>query len=244
MDLRRRAGSADAAARLVDLLSDVNHGDAARAAGWAAGRVRLGRPVGGRPAATRAAQVGDAIGALVARDLAGQVDVGRRWDALRLLIALGAAGAGDAAEALGARLVERTELDNVPYLAALLRALGVARADGAVRALVARDPAQHADPEDPAETGLLVTAMHAAGPEASDATRALADWAAEHCVIDGGQAVADLLRPPNTKVCNAESSLTICAMTSFNSSRSATRSTKGRYRSRIWFQSTPCILRS
>jgi len=189
-------GSADAAARLVDLLSDVNHGDAARAAGWAAGRVRLDDPWEAARLldVMRAAQAGDAIGALVARDLAGQVDVGRRWDALRLLIALGAAGAGDAAEALGARLVERTELDNVPYLAALLRALGVARADGAVRALVARDPAQHADPEDPAETGLLVTAMHAAGPEASDATRALADWAAEHCVIDGGQAVADLLR--------------------------------------------------
>ena len=95
-------------------------------------------------------------------------------DALRLLIALGAAGADDAAEALGARLVECAKLDDVPYLAAPPRALGAARADGAVRALVARDPAQYADPQDPRETGLLVTAMHAAGPEASDVTRALA----------------------------------------------------------------------
>jgi len=189
-------GSADAAARLIDLLSAVNHGDAARAADWAAGRVRLDDPweVARLLDVMRAARAGHAIGALLARDLAGLADVGRRWDALRLLIALGAAGAGDAAEAFGARLVERTELDYVPYLAALLRALGAARADGAVRALVARDPAQHADPEDLRETGLLVTAMHAAGPEASDAARALAGWAAEHCVIDGGQAVADLLR--------------------------------------------------
>ena len=189
-------GSADAAARLIDLLSEVNRGDVARAADWAAGRVRLDDPweVARLLDVMRAARAGDAIGALVARDLAGQADVGRRWDALRLLIALGAAGASDAAEALGARLVERTELDYVPYLAALLRALGAARADGAVRLLVTRDPAQHADPEDLRETGLLVTAMHAAGPEASDAARALADWAAEHCVIGGGQAVADLLR--------------------------------------------------
>src|SRR5271169_693364 len=102
--------------------------------------------------------------------------------------------AGDAAEALGARLVERARLDDVPYLAALLRALGTSRADGAVRALVARDPARHADPDDPRETALLMTAMLAAGPEASDVTRALADWAAEHCVIDDAQAVAKLLQ--------------------------------------------------
>jgi YD repeat-containing protein len=35
----------------------------------------------------RAAAIGDAIGALVARDLAGRADVGWRWDALRLPIA-------------------------------------------------------------------------------------------------------------------------------------------------------------
>ncbi len=144
--------------------------------------------------AMRAAGTVEAIRALVARDLAGQANVGLRWDALRLLIALGAAGAGDAAEALGARLVECADLGYMPYLAALLRALGTARADGAVRALLARDPAQYADPEDPGETGLLVTAMQSAGPEASDATRALAHWAAEHCAIDGGQATAGLLR--------------------------------------------------
>ena len=194
-------GSADAAARLVDLLSQVSPEDVARAAGWAAGQVRLDDPweVARLLDAMRAAGTGDAIGALVARDVAGQADVGLRWDALRLVIALGAAGAdgaagaGDAAEALGVRLAERAEIDYVPYVAALLQALGTARADGAVRALLARDPARHADPDDPRETGLLVTAMHAAGPEASDATRALAEWAAEHCDIEGAQAVANLL---------------------------------------------------
>jgi hypothetical protein len=34
--------------------------------------------------------------------------------------------------------------------------------------------------------------MHAAGPEASHATRALVGWAAEHCAIDCPQAVANL----------------------------------------------------
>ena len=189
-------GSADAAARLVSLLHETGHEDAGRAAGWAAGLVRLNDPWEAARLlnAMRAAGTGDAIRALVARDPAGRADLGARWDALRLLITLGAAGAGDAAEALGARLVERARLDDVPYLAALLRALGTARAGGAVRALVARDPARHADPDDLREAALLVTAMHAAGPEASDATRALADWAAEHCVIDGAQAVANLLQ--------------------------------------------------
>jgi hypothetical protein len=189
-------GSADAAARLVSLLHETGHEDAERAAGWAAGLVRLDDPWEAARLldAMRAAGTGDAIAALVARDLAGQADLGARWDALRLLIALGAAGAGDAADALGARLAGRARLDDVPYLAALLRALGTARADRAVRALVARDPARHADPDDPPETALLVTAMHAAGPEAGDATRALAGWAAGHCAIDGPQAVASLLR--------------------------------------------------
>ena len=87
-------GSTDAAARLIDLLSEVNHEDAARAADWAAGRVRLDDPWEAARLldVMRAARTGDAIGALVARDPAGQADVGRRWDALRLLIALGAAG--------------------------------------------------------------------------------------------------------------------------------------------------------
>jgi len=188
-------GSADAAARLVSMLHETGHEDAGRAAGWAAGRVRLDDPWEAARLldAMRAAGTGDAIRALVARDPAGRADLGARWDALGLLTALSAAGAGDAAEALGARLAGRARLDDVPYLAALLRALGTARAGGAVRALVARGPARHADPEDPRETALLVTAMHAAGPEAGDATRTLADWAAEHCVIDDGQAVASLL---------------------------------------------------
>jgi len=189
-------GSADAAARLVSLLYETGHEDLGPAAAWAASRVRLNDPwaAAGLLDAMRTAGTGDAIRALVARDPAGHADLDARWDALRLLIALGAAGADDAAEALGARLVERARLDDVRYLAALLRALGTARADGAVRALVARDPAGHADPDDPRETALLVTAMHAAGPEAADTTRALADWAAEHCIIDGGQYVASLLR--------------------------------------------------
>ena len=94
----------------------MNHGDAVRAAGWAAGRVRLDDPwEAARPLDVKgSARAGDVIRALVARDLAGQADVGPRWDALRLLIALGAAGADDVAEALGARLVECAKLDDGP----------------------------------------------------------------------------------------------------------------------------------
>jgi hypothetical protein len=144
-------GSADAAARLVRLLHETGHQDAGWAAGWAAGLVRLNDPwaAGRLLDAMRAARTVEAIAALVARDPAGQANLGARWDALGLLIALGAAGAADAAEALGARLAERARLDDVPYLAVLLRALGTVRADGAVRALLARDPAGHADLHDP-----------------------------------------------------------------------------------------------
>jgi hypothetical protein len=46
-----------------------------------------------------------------------------------------------------------------------------ARADDAVCALLARDPAQYADPDDPRETGLLLRAMRAAGQD--DACRRL-----------------------------------------------------------------------
>ena len=166
-------GSADAAARLIDLLSEVNHEDAARAADWAAGRVRLPDPweVARLLDVMRAARAGDAIGVLVARDLAGQADVGRRWDSLRLLIALGAAGAGDAAEALGARLVERTELDYVPYLAALLRALGAAGADDAVRRLLDRDPARLGKVDSADSVAWLLTELRQAG--AGEAIRTL-----------------------------------------------------------------------
>jgi hypothetical protein len=51
----------------------------------------------------------------------------------------------------------------VPYLAALLRALGTARAGGAVRALVARDPARHADLNDPQAIARLVAELAVAG---------------------------------------------------------------------------------
>jgi hypothetical protein len=189
-------GRADAAARLVSLLHETGHEDTGRAATWAAERAGLTDP--GDTArlldAARAAGAGEAIRVLLARDPAGQADLRPRWDATGLLVALGAAGAGQAAEALGARPAARAELDDVPYLATLLRALGTARASGAVRALVARDPGQHADADDLAETALLITALHAAGPEASHATQALADWAAGHCALDGARAVASLLQ--------------------------------------------------
>ena len=60
--------------------------------------------------------------------------------------------------------------------------------------------------------------------------------------VAGATSVSPVRRsPPRTKMCNAESSPTICAMASLSSARVDTRSASGMYRSSIPFQSTPCI---
>ena len=171
------AGSADAAGRLVAHLREVSPEDAALAARWAVGRVRLDDPwdLARLLDELRAADVGDAIRALLDRDPAGQVSIGHRWDAVELLAALHAAGAAGAVDILAARIVEDASLEHLPSVASLLMALHAAGAGDAVRALVARDPARHADPEAPEEMAVLLEALHAAG--AQGAARALATWA-------------------------------------------------------------------
>ena len=155
-------GSTRAATRLV---AQLGQGDAARAAAWAAARVRLDDPweVSRLFEALRAAGAGLAAEVLLARDPVGQVSLDHRWDVLGLLGTLAAAGAGDAVRALAARLVERTRLDDLPYVASLLKALAAAGAGDAARTLAAQ-AAGEASLEDVSEVAVVLRALHAAGP--------------------------------------------------------------------------------
>ena len=85
-------GSTQAATRLA---AHLGQDDAARAAAWAAARVRLDDPweVTRLLEALAAAGAGDAIRILLDRDPGGQASLDQRWDALGLLGALAAAGA-------------------------------------------------------------------------------------------------------------------------------------------------------
>ena len=183
-------GSTQAATRLV---AQLGQGDAARAAAWAAARVRLDDPweVSRLLEALRAAGAGLAAEVLLARDPVGQVSLDHRWDVLGLLGALAAAGAGDAVRALAARLVERTRLDDLPYVASLLKALAAAGAGDAARTLTARAAGQ-ASLEDVSEVAVVLRALHAAG--ADEATRMLAARAASDVSLEYPQEVASLLK--------------------------------------------------
>jgi len=195
------AGSADAARRLVACLREVSPDDAARAARWAADRVRLDDPwdLARLLEELRAAGAGDAVRTLLDRDPASQVSVDHRWDAIELLRTLHTAGAAEAAEAvdaLAARVVRHANLEHLPDVASILTALHAAGASDAIRALVARDPARHADAEEPEEAAVLLEALHAAG--AGDAVRALAVWAANDADLGGPQHIARLLKALRT----------------------------------------------
>lgn len=188
------AGSADAARRLVAHLREVSPGDAALAARWAVGRVRLDDPwdLARLLDELRAAGAGDAVRALLDRDPAGQVSIEHHWDAIELLAALHAAGATGAAGILAARIVEHASLEHLPSVASLLMALRAAGASDAISALVARDPARHAVPEAPEDVALLLEALHAVGEQ--DAVQALAIWAARDAGLERSQVLARLLK--------------------------------------------------
>ena len=192
------AGSADATRRLVAHLREVSAGDVARAARWAVGHVRLDDPwdLARLLEELRAADAGDAVRALLARDPAGQVSLYSSWDAIELLGPLHAAGAAEAVDILAARIVENSTLEYLPSIASLLMALHAAGASDGIRALIARDPARNADPEEPHHVALLLEALHAAGAE--DTARALATWAAQHADLEGSQRLARLLKALRT----------------------------------------------
>jgi hypothetical protein len=192
------AGSTDAACRLIAHLRQVSPADAAPVAEWAVGRVRLDDPwdLARLLEELHAAQAGDAVHALLARDLARQVSLDHSWDAIELLGPLHAAGAAETVDILGTRIVNNATLEYLPSVASLLTALHAAGASDAIRALVARDPARNADPEEPHRVAVLLEALHGAGAE--DAARSLATWAAQHAALEGSQRLARLLKALRT----------------------------------------------
>jgi len=131
-------GSTQAATRLV---AQLGQGDAARAAAWAAARVRLDDPweVSRLLEALRAAGAGPATEVLLARDPVGQVSLDHRWDVLGLLGTLAATGADDAVRTLLDRGPAREADPGDPWDTTLLmRALRAAGAGDAAPALAAR----------------------------------------------------------------------------------------------------------
>jgi len=198
------AGSAAAASRLVAHLREVNPADTAPAARWAVGCVRLDDPwdLARLVEELLAADAGDAVKALLARDPASQAGIGHCWDAVELLGALHAAGAlhpaaaAQQASVLAARIVADVSLEHLPSVASLLTALSAAGATDAIGALVTRDPARHAIPEEPEEIAVLLEALHAGG--AADAVRSLASWAANDVILERPQVLARLLKALRT----------------------------------------------
>ena len=192
-------GSAAAASRLVAHLCEVNPADTAPAARWAVGCVRLDDPwdLARLLEELLAADAGDAVKSLLARDPASQAGIGHCWDAVELLGALHAAGAlhpaaaAQQASVLAARIVADVSLEHLPSVASLLTALSAAGAADAIGALVTRDPARHAIPEEPEEIAVLLEALHAGG--AADAVRSLASWAANDVSLERPQVLARLL---------------------------------------------------
>jgi hypothetical protein len=192
------AGSAEAAGRLVAHLRQVSPEDAAPAARWAVDHVRLVDPwdLARLLEELLAAEAGDAVQALLARDPARQVSLDHPWDAVELLGPLHAAGAAGAVDILGNRIVNNATLEYLPSVASLLTALHAAGASDAIRVLVARDPARNADPEEPHQVAVLLEALHAVGAE--DAAQNLATWAAQHAALEGSQRLARLLKALRT----------------------------------------------
>ncbi|HEY2269450.1 MAG TPA: hypothetical protein VGI96_43000, partial [Streptosporangiaceae bacterium] len=184
--------------------------DAARAlAHWAATDVILDRP----QVLTRLLKAFRTVGAdgalqvLLARDPVGRGNFDDLWEAAALLAELRAADDGDAVRALLARDPARSGhidyADSVAWLLAELRAAradevmagevmaGEALADAAVRTLLARDPARHADLYEPQAVGRLAAELRAAGDV--EAVRTLATRVADGIPPDDPEFLAEWL---------------------------------------------------
>jgi hypothetical protein len=190
-------GSTDAARQLVTHLCEVSPAEAGRAARWAVGIVRLDDPweVAGLLEALHAAGAGDAIRALLARRPGEQVRL-VWWDLGRLLAALHQAalhtgGASEAVGVLAGRAAGEVGLDDVPYVAWLLREMHAAGAVDALGVLAGRAAAE-VGLDDISDVAALLRALHAVG--AVDALGVLAGRAADEADIEDPQDVAWLLK--------------------------------------------------
>ncbi len=141
----------------------------------------------------RAADAGEAIQTLLARNPASHVGVYDLQDVVRLAAELHAAGDTGAVQALASRATEFADLDDPGYLAERLQGFRAAGAGEAVRIALARDPAGRAFLDDSGDVAWLLEELRAAG--AGDAVRTLlARNPASQVRLDDLHGVARLLR--------------------------------------------------
>ena len=172
----------------------------------------------------RSARISGAARTLLARDPASHASLRDPVDSAGLLMELRGAGAEDAVRTLATRAADQISLDDPGAVAWLLEVLREVGANDAARALLARDPASHANLDEPEDIAFLLRNLDEAGANAAahtliiravghydpadiawllealrqsgaiDPARALADLAADLANLDNPGAVAGLLR--------------------------------------------------
>ena len=140
----------------------------------------------------RAADAGEQIAVLAARDPAAHVSLDDLYAISGLLKELREAGAHQQATALADRAAAHVALDDPSAVASLLRQLRAADAGEQIAVLAARDPAAHVSLDDLYAISGLLKELREAG--AHQQATALADRAAAHVALDDPSAVASLLR--------------------------------------------------
>jgi L-fucose mutarotase/ribose pyranase (RbsD/FucU family) len=184
-------GSTYAAAMVVDNLRQVNPGDAARAARWAAEHASLDdlSEIGRLLTSVRKAGTGDETHILVTR--AGQANLDDPMAALALLRALHEAGADDMAQTLATRAAKQASLHDPNGTARLLESLREIGSGDAIATLLARDPAGQASLQNLRAVGQLLQELHKSG--ADDDVQALATRAAQQASLHDPNGTARLL---------------------------------------------------
>ena len=113
-------------------------------------------------------------------------------DEPELARALRAAGATDVLVVLAARVVAEVGVDDLEFVAELLRVLRDTGSAEAVQVLLDRDPARHVGLDDPWEVAEFLDTLRQAG--AADAVRTLAERAARGVPVDDPGSVARLIQ--------------------------------------------------
>lgn len=140
--------------------------------------------------ALHAAGAAAAVRALAAR-VAGLPDY-YLIDEPELARALRAVGATDALVTLSARVLAKTGVDDLEFVAEVLRVLRGTGSAEAVQVLLDRDPASHVGLDDPWEVAEFLQTLRQAG--AAGAVRALAERAAHGVPVDNPGSVARLVQ--------------------------------------------------
>ena len=186
-------GSANAAAKLIQVLRRASPSGLSHAARWTVAHVSLADPRGVALllSVLHETGAGDAVAALLARDPAASVSVDDPRDVARLLGALREAGADHAATALADRAAASTTLNDPSDVLVLLWELRRTGAGEAATAVAYRAAASITF-DNLLDFTLLLERMREAG--ADDAANALVARAAASITLDNPWHVADLLR--------------------------------------------------